>query len=466
MDSRADHTGAPGRLSVPQRIMYGMGNMGGNFMNLVFVMWIVKCYSPPEGEGVEIIPVAWLGYAMLAGRIMDAVADPLVGYWSDNANTRWGRRIPFLLFGGLPMCLVFFLMWVPPVNLISSQTGMYVYLCVLMAAFWFLFTVVLCPYLALLPEIATDTQDRVNLAVYQSVFLMASSGIIMGASPVLKDKLGFPAMGAVFALLALVSVYAPVFAVRERYRPSEDKQDYGLLKSLLWSYSNGPFMIYLTSSVFAQLGFNIIIGSLAVIVTVILKKSDSFMAVILGGSGLFAAITFMFMNRLCTRFDKRRVYLFGMLSQALLLPLIWVFGQHEVAVRIPVGQGLVLSETAIAFLVFSLTGFSIAAIMVLPMPILSDVIDLDELRTGERREAMYFGAQGFLQKLGAGLSGIIMTQLFSRYGYSREQHLGVDLLGPVGGFLVLIGFAIFMFYPLTEAKAAEIRAQLEAKRKG
>jgi len=135
-------------------------------------------------------------------------------------------------------------------------------------------------------------------------------------------------------------------------------------------------------------------------------------------------------------------------------------------VRIPVGQGLVLSETAIAFLVFSLTGFSIAAIMVLPMPILSDVIDLDELRTGERREAMYFGAQGFLQKLGAGLSGIIMTQLFSRFGYSREQHLGVDLLGPVGGFLVLIGFAIFMFYPLTEAKAAEIRAQLEVKRKG
>jgi len=400
--------------------MYGMGNMGGNFMNLVFMMWIVKCYSPPAGEGVEIIPVAWLGYAMLAGRIMDAVADPLIGYWSDNANTRWGRRIPFLMFGGLPMCLVFFLMWAPPVQIFTTPVSMYIYLCVLMAAFWFLFTVVLCPYLALLPEIAVSTEDRVNLAVYQSVFLMASSGIIMGASPVLKEKLGFPAMGAVFAVLALIAVYAPVFAVRERYKPKGGKPEYGLITSLMWSYGNKPFMVYLLSSVFAQLGFNIIIASLAIIVTVILKKSDSFTAVILGGSGLFAVVTFLFMNKLCARFDKRRVYLAGMLSQALLLPLVWVFGQYDVTLRIPLGQGLVLSEVAIAFLVFSLTGFSIASIMVLPMPILSDIIDLDELKTGERREAMYFGAQGFLQKLGAGLSGIIMTQLFSRFGYSAR----------------------------------------------
>ena len=126
------------KLAVWQRVFYGMGNMGGNFLNLVFSMWIFKRYCPPEGEGEMLIPIMWLTYAFIAGRLVDAVADPLIGYWSDNASTRWGRRIPFLLFGGLPLCIVFFLVWAPPLGIFpAGSISLFIYLCVIMGAFWF-----------------------------------------------------------------------------------------------------------------------------------------------------------------------------------------------------------------------------------------------------------------------------------------------------------------------------------------
>ena len=464
-----DRDNRPAPLKTWQRIFYGMGNMGGNFLNMVFMMWVFKLYCPPEGEGMVLVPALWLGAALFVGRIVDAVADPLIGYWSDNAHTRWGRRIPFMLFGGLPMCLVFFLIWAPPTGIFTTQLSLFVYLCVLMGAFWFLFTAVLCPYLALLPEIAVTVSERVNLSAYMSAFLLGSSGLIMVISPVVKEKFGFVVLGALFTVLGLISVYAPVVAVRERRdRPPPDPADkYGLFTALKWSFQNRPFVIYLVSSVFAKMGFNTIIASLSYIVTVILRKPDSFTAVILMGAGAIAVISFIFMGRITKRLDKKDVYKYGMLAMALLLPMIFVFGQYDVSLSLRfIGIDTVIPELYVAFAIFTLTGFPISALLALPPPILSDVIDLDELRTGKRREAMYFGAQGLLEKAGIGLSGLIMGVLFHYFGASKANHLGIDLLGPVTAVFVFIGFLIFLWYPLDQKESEKIRQQLEERRAG
>ncbi|MFH1537572.1 MAG: MFS transporter, partial [bacterium] len=116
------HPMAKSNLSMLQKIMYSMGNMGGNFLNLLFTMWITKFYCPPTGEGLRLLNIRWVTNAILAGRVVDGIADPPIGYMSDRARTRWGRRIPFILFGGLPLCLVFFLLWAPPTSIFKPES--------------------------------------------------------------------------------------------------------------------------------------------------------------------------------------------------------------------------------------------------------------------------------------------------------------------------------------------------------
>jgi len=450
------------KLNVRQRVLYGMGNMGGNFLNLVFSMWVYKMYCDPEGGGV-LVPVMWMTWAFIVGRVVDAVADPLIGYWSDNTSTRWGRRMPFLIFGGLPLCISFFLLWAPPLEIFPpNSVSLFVYLCVVMGAFWFLFTAVLCPYLALLPEVAVEPADRLNLATYQSVFLLASSGVVMVGSPFLKDSMGFMKMGLVFTILSLIGVYAPVAAVRERFVAKEEKSaEYGIFTALKWSFSNRPFVIYLASSVLSKIAFNALIMGMPFIVGKILGKSDAYVGIIMGGAGFFAVISFFGINAVAERIDKRLIYMAGMLIMALLIPCVWFFGRYNVMLDLSfIGIDAVLNEFVMAFIVFTLAGFPIAALMVLPPPILSDVIDLDEVNTGRRREAMYFGAQGLVEKAGMGLSGFMMGFLFDRFGYTVDNHMGVDLLGPVSAVLVFIGFLIFLWYPIDRKQSEEIRRKI------
>ncbi len=451
------------KLSVFQRITYGMGNLGGNFINLTFSMWVFKRYCPPEGEGATLIPILWLSYALMAGRVVDAIADPLIGFWSDRTRTRWGRRIPFMAVGGLPLCVIFMLIWTPPISIFPANSiPLFVYLCAIMGALWFLFTVVLCPYLALMPEVAVSSEDRVNLSVYQSVFLMVSSGVAMIGAPFIVESYGFVTMGIIFGGLALIGLYAPVFTVKEKYTPKNRNDDYGIFTALKWSFSNKPFLVYISSNIFCQIGLNAIIMSMAYIVTILLGKPDSYVGIIMAGTGVVSVISFFAMNSLSGKIDKAKIYRTGILTMAILLPSLWVFGRFDVSLNLAfLGIDYVVSELVIAFAVITLTGFPVAALMLLPSPILSDIIDIDELKTGERREAMYFGAQGLLQKAGVGLSGAMMGALFNKFGYSPDNHLGLDLLGPVAGGLVLIGYIIFLWYPLNDKKMNRVRAEIK-----
>jgi GPH family glycoside/pentoside/hexuronide:cation symporter len=80
--------------------------------------------------------------------------------------------------------------------------------------------------------------------------------------------------------------------------------------------------------------------------------------------------------------------------------------------------------------------------------LIADVIDEDERRTGLRREAMYFGMQGLLTKVSYGVGPLLATLLFTAFGNTAEQPLGILLCGPAAGVLALLGWVAFRRYPL------------------
>jgi GPH family glycoside/pentoside/hexuronide:cation symporter len=85
--------------------------------------------------------------------------------------------------------------------------------------------------------------------------------------------------------------------------------------------------------------------------------------------------------------------------------------------------------------------------LLVPDAIVAAVSDLEEKLSGQRREAMYFGAQGFILKLALGISTLVTTGLLAVFGGTTEQSLGIRLTGPVAALFIIIGAFVFSRYP-------------------
>src|SRR5690625_1958503 len=102
-------------VSLGLALRYGKGYVGIAMVTQTMLLWLAYFYSPPPEAGLPtLLPVAWVGWAILVGRIVDGLADPLVGAWSDATRSPLGRRRPFLLWGALPLALTFAALWWRP----------------------------------------------------------------------------------------------------------------------------------------------------------------------------------------------------------------------------------------------------------------------------------------------------------------------------------------------------------------
>ena len=94
--------------------------------------------------------------------------DPLIGYWSDRTTSRWGRRLPFVLFATPFWVLFFALLGTPPNGHESIANA--VYLFAMLQGFYLFSTLSGGPFESLLPEIAVSSKDRVGVVTWQVFF--------------------------------------------------------------------------------------------------------------------------------------------------------------------------------------------------------------------------------------------------------------------------------------------------------
>src|SRR4051794_39023328 len=160
-------TAAEDRIPWNQLIAYGMGglvpvalfNIAGQLMGLL-------------GNISLGLSAFWLGTIMIVPRLWDAIADPIVGHLSDRTRTRWGRRRPFILIGGIATALSFVAMWWVPrgdwiKSLFPSAFGYNCFhLAYTLAGLLFFFpatTVFKIPHGALGMEMPADSHERTRL---------------------------------------------------------------------------------------------------------------------------------------------------------------------------------------------------------------------------------------------------------------------------------------------------------------
>ncbi len=422
---------------------YGFGYLGVAVVAQVVMMWVTYFYSPPPEAGLTIyVPISLVGWAMVIGRMVDAIADPLVAVWSDNTTSRWGRRIPFILFGAPPLILSFIFLWKPPVAEISWFN--FLYLALVLSAFFFFFTVVVAPYLALLPEIARGVRQRVNLAAWQAFFNIIGLAIAMVGSALLVERFGFFTMGLVIGLVALISYWIPALTVAER-RPEGRTTGIGFWQSIVLTLRNRPFIFYILSQICFWFGFNMVMITAAYFVTVVMGLGEGQVGLTLGLTMLVAMISFPLITLLARKKGTKSAMLFTTALFVVILAALASFGRWPLPIS-PALQG---------FILFGAAGVPLAGLFVLPNAIVAELTDYDQAITGQRREAIYYGMQGLAVKAAMGLSSLGVSLLLNTFGYSQSRPLGILLSGPVAAFFTLVGFVIFLAYPLGKADVGE-----------
>ncbi len=424
------------RLPLSGKILYASSTAGWAMIDRIVITWLMFYYVTPETGQPLLKPVAF-GFIMFFGRVVDAVADPLIALWSDNFKGRLGRRTPFLLAGGILYVLVFIFLFYPPAPVAGLLNT--AYLAIMLGAYFFLFTVYVCPYLALLPELARTSKDRVDLATLRAVFTLVGVGVALVGSGILIGLLGFKGMVWSLGLLGLVLLYLATL-VKERDYAEAKPATLNLMEAVAATFRNRAFLIYLIGNTAFWFGFNIVTLGLPFYVTVLLGLDSEATAVFFAVAFGTAALTFPVVNILAKKIGPKKVMLAFMYVFVLVLPCFYFFGQGMLG----------LSPYNFGMLLMGLAGIPLASLFVLPDAIVAAVTDLEKHMTGQRREAMYFGAQGFVLKLNMGLSSLMTGFLLQYFGQTAAQPLGIQLTGPVAAFFILLGALVFHRYPEEE----------------
>lgn len=419
-------------LSRKSQFLYAVGNLAPALLIDVIVVWVIFYYSEGLGGRSRFLPLA-----LLAGRLTDAVSNPLVGFLSDRTRSRFGRRKPFIALGTAPMVLCFILLWMAPFQ--AGPRACLIYLAVLDSLFFFFYTLVVCPYLGLLPEIATSAVERISLARLQGICNLTGIVIAAAAAPVLIESLGFQTMGLVVGCVAFVAFLAPLFGEREK-RGLAPPKPVGFRQALAQTFANAHFRWYCAAYITFWFGFRVLAAMVPFLATVVLGVKKAFVAVILGVTLVSAVLWMPFVSELALAAGKRTAMRFGVGLFALLVPLLGLVGLLPLPIS-PVAQVLIL---------VILAGPSIAAFFTTTNAIVADITTYDASVTGTNREAIYFGVQGFLLNVGQGLAEAFAAWELRFLGSSPTRTWGVRLGPLVSGIFAFASFLIFKKYSLKE----------------
>jgi GPH family glycoside/pentoside/hexuronide:cation symporter len=324
------------------------------------------------------------------------------------------------------------------------------YLIVLLSTFYFFFSFYVCPYLALLPEIARTPDERINLTSTQGIFMLLGTVVGMVASPMLIHKFGYKGMAVIMGGIAAISFYAPVVGIDEKKYCAAEPSHLNIVESITSTLKNRPFVIYLVGNLMFWFGFNIISTCVPYYVTALLKLDKSYTTIFFALALGMAFLCIPLMNFLTRRIGKRNTMILSLGMFFILMPAIYYFGRPgtgELLKHIGIPLFGLDPKLLFAYIVIALVGIPLASLFIVPNALVADLTDLDEKFTGLRREAIYFGTQGLFLKIDLGVSSLIMTQIFTRYGYSLSNPMGIRLTGLVGAFFALTGVIAFLIYP-------------------
>ena len=379
-----------------QTIAFGASGFPTQLMAQTFSAFVVYFYVSHLA-----VPAAWVAVAMIAHGILNAVLNPIVGAVSDRLRTPWGRRVPWIGLGIVPLVVAFALVWMPPE---LPVVGLIVWFLVVVAVYDIAFVVVVLNISALFPEIFRTTEERARGNVPRQIF--AILGMVLGTAgaPALYSALGWPGMAVVLAVVCFVLLVWSFFGgMIERRAPdaaSETAESMSWRDQLTYTFRNRAFVPYVLGSLFVQTSIAVILAAIPFYVRYSLHAPEGEGSLLLGAIFVTAIPSIVLWSAVVRRTSPRTAVLWS----------VAVFGVAVLGYLVP-------SNVLGAALVGVAVGVGVGGLLQLLEVMLSQIIDDDAVRTGHRREGAYFGVNGFVVRGSVVLQAIVAAVVLTASGF-------------------------------------------------
>ncbi len=451
-------TVANDRVALKKKIAYAAPAYALAVVGIPVYVYIPKFYTDVVG-----INIAVLGYILFSVRIFDAVTDPVIGFLSDRTQTRFGRRRPYIAVGSLLVALTMYLLFNPPPASPSFET---IWFGVCIYALFLFWTTVVVPFESLGPEITFDYDERTSLFGLRDGFLIAGT-LAAASSPAAVqwlfglagddagERTKFFWIAVFYTPLLIGTCWWCVLAIRES-RQHPKTQSFGIWRGLRQVTRNRPFMILLIAYTVSAIGNNLPATLILFYVEYVLQsKSADFFLLLYFVTGIAFLPGWIIISR---RTGKKAAWLASMVINTGAFIGVFFLGP---------GDALIYG-----ILVF-LSGIGFGATLAIPSAIQADVIDYDELLTGERREGQYIGLWSISKKFAAAIGVGAGLSILGMAGYTPnvEQSPHVQftlrtLYALVPSICNIIAIFIALAYPISSSIHKEIRSAIGQRQAG
>jgi len=439
--------------SLPRSLLvfYGLPMSAYIMMTLPVAMWLMKFAT----DSLLIAPALMGGVYALA-RVWDAISDPMAGYLSDRTNSSLGRRRSWLFGSVIPLAATYVMLWTPPESLGGVLVVVWVGTALILwetasTAFYI-------PYNALGFELTTDYHERTRLFAWRQMIMTVGFGGALSVIYLMRTAEDDRAM-AFDASLAVGLIVGGVVALCALRTPEpqghQGRGGDGLVASFRDVARNPHARI-----LFFVFGL------------------DSF------GMGIVSTLSAYIMDDLVGRVDLIEALLATwMIPQFLFVPLwiryskrigkkrLWLCGMGCLALGF-VGQ-FFLTEGAwmLVFVCVLLIGTGTSVAAVIGSSIQADVIDYDELQSGQRKEGAYAAVWNFIRKAGGAGAAAIGGVALTLGGYDPAAEVQPETVkdairftaGILPATVFLVGIYVFSRFSLNEAEHADVVAQIRAR---
>lgn len=452
------------KLSVGTKLGYGLGSGA----DAVAYDWVTCFFIYFLTDFAEITP-AFAGLIILVSIMWDAVTDPIIGTMSDNCKSKYGRRRPFIIGSALPLAISMILMFrlVPLEGVIENA-----YYLIMSIIFWTAYTAFNVPYFSLGVSLSYDEDERTSIRGYSTAYTYVG-GLAATFLPTMligifenngmDEGTAWSMAGAILAIMTLISVVVCWRTTRgKEIMVHEEQQEKFHFKYIFDVIKPNSIRIVFIIGFLFYLTYTISNSSIMYFVESNLGLGEWEASFIYLANCVIGFIVVIGLSKLAYKIDKKKLFLFCAL-----------FGSV-----VQIGAKFVgVDSLADACVVEGLRTVGNASFWLFTYAFIYDATEIEEFRSGKRREGILNAYQSFIMKLGAAVGGLAVGLILEFGGYVGELYdeapQSLETLDVIesmytiyGGITMLVCVIFIAMLPITKKRYEALLKNLELKRQG
>lgn len=460
-------------IPIKDKVGYGIGNL-----SVGIAMQVVGTYLVFFSTVILGIPGYLVGLAVGFSVFWDAITDPVMGYISDiTKSKRFGRRHLYLIIGSIGVALTLTLMWIIPSNLNTNIKFILLFIDIIL--FKTFITIYVTPYTALGAELSSDYHERTSIQSIKTIFFLLGlafvsvAGLYLFFQPTIEFPHGqlnpdsYRNIGYTSAFIVLITSFICIWNTK-KYIPKLNRnqtiENKGnninlFIDSLKSTIKNKAFRAVALCYLFNNLASAFLsnIGLHVFTYTFVLTSQQ--IAIILGLQFLMSILSQPIWMMIASKYDKKPSMIFGLLLS---------FFAGILFVGLVLFRTYVISNVFYFFPYAIIAGFGTGALFTLPLSMVADTIDYDELNRGYRFEGFYFGSLTLYYKLSQSIAiffiGILLDLIRFNSALSSQSEFTLISLGLILGLGTMISFSLsylsIRMYDLNKEKVIEIQSKI------